>query len=130
MDVSDHSDATALVEVPRLVYPNSRGVVVDKLDLVGHNVQPISFGQKGINFEADGLALLLQVQLQIPQSPQQLQLFGDDADVGNVIDQLLTLSKRVEIDFPRRLHPLKKEVGRKLLLLMHDRIALLAFEVI
>ena len=130
MDVSDHSNATALVEVPRLVYPNSRGVVVDKLDLVGHYVQPISFGQKGINFEADGLALLLQVQLQIPQSPQQLQLFGDDADVGNVIDQLLALSKRVEIDFPRRLHPLKKEVGRKLLLLMHDRIALLAFEVI
>ena len=119
-----------MVEVPRLVYPNSRGVVVDKLDLVGHYVQPISFGQKGINFEADGLALLLQVQLQIPQSPQQLQLFGDDADVGNVIDQLLALSKRVEIDFPRRLHPLKKEVGRKLLLLMHDRIALLAFEVI
>ena len=130
MDVSDHSNATALVEVPRLVYPNSRGVVVDKLDLVGHHVQPISFGQKGINFEADGLALLLQVQLQIPQSPQQLQLFGDDADVGNVIDQLLALSKRVEIEFPRRLHPLKKEVGRKLLLLMHDRIALLAFEVI
>lgn len=46
VDVSNQTNASALVEVARFVDPEAWGWVVDELDLVGHHVQTIGFGKE------------------------------------------------------------------------------------
>lgn len=123
-NVRDHPDPPTLVQITGLIYPQSFTLVVQERDLVRHDVQPIRFGHKVVHFHCKFICFGFRINLEFLQSFEQLQLRCKHTDnIWNVIGDLLALFKRVEIDFPWRLHPFEKVVRRKLILLLHEYIS-------
>ena len=116
-DVGDELDSFALVAVPGFVDPEGLSGVVDELDLIGHDIESVGFGEDGDGFEVE----LGAGWDELVEGGEELGLDCDDVEVRDMVDQLLAFLKREIINFGWCLHPFEMVMRRELLLVCHQR---------